>query len=291
MPPIATGASIRSRVVPATAWVIAASRPTSRLNKVDLPALGGPASTTRMPSRSRSAEGRRSAASISAAQCAQVVVPGLGKAFVHIALVGEIEHGLDRGSEAKQRVGPALDLAAEAPPASSIAERRWVSVSAASRSARPSASARSIRPLAKARRVNSPGLGRPQPRRAAKGPQHGRDDRPAAMEVELHHVLAGGAVRARERRARARSRADRRRRGAATSIARRGSSSDRRQRGEGGNRVGTADPDNGDRRRRLAGRQGKDGVAFEHSFLVIPAKSGDSKTAAGQSHCLSDKPY
>ena len=59
-PPSATGASIRSRVVPGMAEVIAASRPTNALRRLDFPAFGGPAMTTRTPSLSRSAGGRAS---------------------------------------------------------------------------------------------------------------------------------------------------------------------------------------------------------------------------------------
>jgi len=49
-----------SRVVPGSAAVIAASSSTKALNRVDFPAFGGPASTTRNPSRSGSARGRAS---------------------------------------------------------------------------------------------------------------------------------------------------------------------------------------------------------------------------------------
>ena len=57
MPPNATGTSIRSRVVPAMSETIAASRDTSALSNVDFPLFGGPAMTTRKPSRSFSAAG------------------------------------------------------------------------------------------------------------------------------------------------------------------------------------------------------------------------------------------
>src|SRR3546814_7644914 len=55
-PLIATGVSIRSRVVPAIGETMATSRPAKAFSRVDLPALGGPASTTRIRSEEHTSE-------------------------------------------------------------------------------------------------------------------------------------------------------------------------------------------------------------------------------------------
>ena len=57
IPARVTGASIRSRVVPAMSVTIATSRSASRLASVDFPLFGGPARTMRTPSRRRSTGG------------------------------------------------------------------------------------------------------------------------------------------------------------------------------------------------------------------------------------------
>ena len=82
------------------------------------------------------------------------------------------------------------------PSASASAARRWLSVSASSRSASPSASVRSMRPFSKARRVNSPGSAARSPSMPAKRVEHRIDHRAAAMALEFHDILAGRAGRA-----------------------------------------------------------------------------------------------
>ncbi len=92
---------------------------------------------------------------------------------------------------------PALHLRPSAPSSWRSAWRRCASVSAATRSASPSTSARSSLPLSKARRVNSPGSASRRPE-APQRRQQRRHRRPAAMDVQLGHVLAGEAGRRRE---------------------------------------------------------------------------------------------
>jgi hypothetical protein len=157
IPPSATGASIRSRVVPAISETIAASRWTSALSKVDLPLLGGPASTTRTPSRSRSARGRASAVPISPASAAMpclVALPPPSPTSSSSEKSSSASTCAESCSTACRHPSTWRD---RCPLAMRIAATRCASVSANSRSASPSASARSIRPLRNARRVNSPG--------------------------------------------------------------------------------------------------------------------------------------
>ena len=52
-----------------------------------------------------------------------------------------------------------------------------------------------MRPASKARRVNSPGSARRKPGRRAELMLHCSNDRPAAVQVQLGHVLAGLGVR------------------------------------------------------------------------------------------------
>ena len=154
-PPIETGRSSTSLVVPASLVTMAASSDSNALNSDDFPALGGPASTTRMPSLNRSVAGRCDVARISP---------------ISSSSSREKDAGSDTSSSSAKSITASIDAARpstrsrhpsirrdKSPPAASSAPRRCNSVSAESKSARPSASARSIRPLLKARRVNSPG--------------------------------------------------------------------------------------------------------------------------------------
>ena len=158
-PPILAGTSIRSRVVPAISETIAASRPTSAFSNVDLPALGGPASTSLMPSCNRSAEGAASCLSISATSAVMdernsLSAPASGTSSSSEKSSSDSVSAAQRNSCSRH---PA-SLREKCPSAINSAARRWDSVSAESRSASPSASLRSIRPFSNARRVNSPAV-------------------------------------------------------------------------------------------------------------------------------------
>ena len=155
-PPIAVGASTRSRVVPATAEVIAASRPAKALSKLDLPALGGPAMTTFMPSLSRSARGRARAAA-SSSWIARTCAPKSGGRWATSPSSEKSSAASTSADKVRMRACQAATCRLSAPPARASAARRCDSVSASSKSASPSASAKSMRPFSKARRVNSPG--------------------------------------------------------------------------------------------------------------------------------------
>ena len=70
-PAIATGTSMTSRVVPAIGVTIARSTSANALIRLDLPAFGGPATTTRTPSRSGSTRGAANNLAMSAANAAR----------------------------------------------------------------------------------------------------------------------------------------------------------------------------------------------------------------------------
>ena len=163
VPPIATGASSRSRVVPAMAEVIATSRSLNALIRLDFPIFGGPAMATRMPSRSRSADGRASQASIGPAIAAKAARKSSGATSASSEKSSDASTRAASASRARRQVSICR---LSAPPASAIAARRCDSVSAWRRSASPSLSARSIRPFSKARHVNSPGCAARRPGRA-----------------------------------------------------------------------------------------------------------------------------
>ena len=162
-PSSATDDAKTSRVVPASGAVMAASLSIKALNSVDFPVLGGPARTTRKPSRNGSTRGRASQAPISPASSAHPSEKPVGRSSPtspssEKSSVASI--AAERPSTQSRQWSTCRD---NAPPAIANAVWRCSSVSAASKSASPSASARSIRPLAKARRVNSPGSARRNP--------------------------------------------------------------------------------------------------------------------------------
>ena len=160
MPAIATGTSIRSRVVPAISETSAASRATNALSKVDLPQLGGPPSTTRRPLRNFSAAGAARIDLIMRESCKQPsVIFDLFNDPTSSSSEKSSSASINADKSSRSLRQPSTALL-NAPPIIALAARRCHSVSAVSKSANPSASFRSIRPLAKARRVNSPASAR-----------------------------------------------------------------------------------------------------------------------------------
>ena len=161
----ANGVSITSRVVPATADTIASSRLANALISVDLPAFGGPAITTDNPSEITSAAGRTSHCSNS---CARSVIPA-----TNFRVTTSPTSTSSSSAKFSSASAPAISVSSwpchaatardTCPLAMPSACTRWLSVSAASKSAKPSASARSIRPFTNARRVNSPASARRNP--------------------------------------------------------------------------------------------------------------------------------
>ena len=166
-PPSAIGRSRTSRVVPATSVTIAASSDSNALKSEDFPAFGGPASTTRTPSRRRSASGRAATCRISPASSATFAEKSSGSAATSSSSAKSITASTAAAST-RTRLRHSLIRRETAPPAACMAPRRCNSVSAESKSPSPSASARSTRPLRKARRVNSPGSASRSPGTAAR---------------------------------------------------------------------------------------------------------------------------
>ena len=155
-PAMPTERSSTSRVVPASGVTIAASSASSALKSEDFPALGGPASITRTPSRKRSASGRPATRRISATRSSVSSVKPGGRPATSSSSAKSMTAST-AAANPRTRLRHSSMRSDRLPPAERRAPCRCNSVSAASRSARPSASARSIRPFAKARRVNSPG--------------------------------------------------------------------------------------------------------------------------------------
>ena len=149
-----------SRVVPASSDTIATSRRASAFSRLDLPALGGPAMTTRKPSRRPlAAAGRQDGARSRRAAWRRQRRP--------CAAASAASRRPRRRSRGRPRSAPAPESARCAPTLVERAQRafglraapgaRCASVSASMRSARPSTSVRSSLPFSKARRANSPG--------------------------------------------------------------------------------------------------------------------------------------
>ena len=209
-PPRSIRTSITSRVVPATSEVSAASRPASAFSSVDLPTFGGPTSATSKPSRTRSAMPAAAQLALASPPATSRRSPAHRREHAgRQLLVGEVDRRLDEGQRPDQPAAASPPPAATArPPSARSACRRCAAVSAASRSPSPSTCARSSRPFSSARRVNSPGSAgrRPGDRRRAP-PAPPRHDRRAAVQLQLGHVLAGEARRARESRSPAPGRA------------------------------------------------------------------------------------
>ena len=150
--------SITSRVVPASAETMAASRLAKAFNRLDLPALGGPASTTRNPSRRISPRWpsanwdvnlpwRLRTASCACATARSDTSPSSEKSIA--ASTSPIAPNTSARKPSNR-----FDCT---PLACAIPWRRCASVSASIRSARPSISAKSSLPFSKARLANSPG--------------------------------------------------------------------------------------------------------------------------------------
>jgi hypothetical protein len=174
-PPRSSRASTTSRVVPARADTIAASRPHQGVQERRLcRRWARPRMATTSPSRSRSPRppSRGAPPSPPGAPAA----PGDGRVQVGRQVLRlELDEGLLPGEQAGQ---PPVHRVERGQAAFGLAQRcrRWAAVSAAIRSATPSAAVRSSLPWTKARRVNSPASAgararpglrpRPRPRRA-----------------------------------------------------------------------------------------------------------------------------
>mmetsp|Transcript_7219 Transcript_7219/g.29989 ORF Transcript_7219/g.29989 Transcript_7219/m.29989 type:complete len:315 (+) Transcript_7219:746-1690(+) len=152
-----------SRVVPGVADTIAAGRCASAFKSEDFPAFGGPASTTRTPSRTVSPavaplffSWRRnsapSAPTLSRASLSTLRTCGTSPSTsspksTHASTAARTEASSSRHRAYRR---------SSAPDSTESAWRRWRDVVAASRSARPSTWVSPRRPAAKARRENSP---------------------------------------------------------------------------------------------------------------------------------------
>ncbi len=87
---------------------------TNTLKSVLFPAFGGPAITTRKPSRSVSARGRSSQRVSSRFQTAQLARE-IGRQGRNVIFVRKVEHRLDRRRQPEHRLTPLLRLAARMP--------------------------------------------------------------------------------------------------------------------------------------------------------------------------------
>ena len=146
-----------SRVVPATALTIASSAPASALSSELLPALGWPAITTLMPSRSR-APWRARCCTAASWPCSRASWP-VASAFCRKSISSSgkssvASTSMRRWISASRSVWISRE---KAPDSERPALRAAASVLASIRSAIASAWARSILPLRKARWLNSPG--------------------------------------------------------------------------------------------------------------------------------------
>ena len=148
-----------SRVVPAIGAVIAASCSINTLKRVLLPEFGGPARTTRKPSRKASARGRVSQSASSLRSVSSLAAKSGGRLATSFSSAKSSTASSAAELSSKRVLQPSTSPE-NAPPAIAMALLRCNSVSAESRSASPSASARSILPWTKARRVNSPEVAR-----------------------------------------------------------------------------------------------------------------------------------
>ena len=197
-PPRSQRTSMASRVVPGTAETIATSRWARALRSVDLPAFGGPASTTTKPSRRRSprcavGQGRGDLPLQIAERCARLRF----QMRRHVALVGEIERGFETRQGGDEPLAPALDKAAES--AFKLTEglaplRLRFGVDQIGQAL----DAAEIHPaVEKGAAGEFAGLRCAAAVEGAERPQHRRAHGKAAVQVQLRLVLAGKAVRAR----------------------------------------------------------------------------------------------
>ena len=183
--------SMISLVVPGAASTIAASRPASAFNKLDLPALGGPISTTAIPSRMRSPR-LPSLRCRSISPC--IVATSPRTAAARPAGKSSSEKSISASRRAIAAINRRLQPLYSRPSSPSSCRnacRCCAAVSAAIRSASASAWVRSSLPCRNARRVELSGFRRPQPREAAQRRQYRRAHRPSAVHVQLRDVFAG----------------------------------------------------------------------------------------------------
>ena len=181
-----------SRVVPASAETIAASRRASALSRLDLPAFGGPSSATRKPSR-------RISPRCPSSRCAAISVREHRGPLSCFGEATTPTHRLRRRNRLPLRSAPRSRSAASASRRrASKARRRLVPVPGGagllfrhrSRSARPSTWARSSLPFSKARRTNSPGSARRHPAISPSAARIAAIDRATAVDLELDDILA-----------------------------------------------------------------------------------------------------
>ena len=156
-PPSSSRASTTSRVVPARAETIAASRPTSAFNREDFPAFGAPRIATTTPSRNRSPRPASARCALISAASAVAATPTASSNPAGKSSSSNSMKASCRASNAVSRAAQPPYSLASAPSAWRSAWRRCPAVSAATRSTIPSAAVRSSLPCRKARRVNSPG--------------------------------------------------------------------------------------------------------------------------------------
>ena len=188
-----------SRVVPGSGVTIATSRRAIALTRLDLPALGGPSTTTSAPSRTRSP--RRSArwSTISCRDRArQSAQASLAHRRRHVLLVGEIQLGLDQRPRPDQPLPPALIEPRDTRPSPAAAPAAAAPRSPPHQVGQP-LDLGQVQPLvAEGPPGELAGLGRPKAGQVAQRRQHRRDHRPPAVNVQLGHILAGEARRRRK---------------------------------------------------------------------------------------------
>ena len=187
-----------SRVVPASSDTIATSRRASALSRLDLPTLGGPASTTRKPSRITSPRCPSSRwRTISACSASPSVRALRDRVARHVGLVGEVDRCFHqrRGSDQPlppARVEPAqrpLSLAQRLAPLGPRLGIDEIGQALDAGEVQLAVLEGAARELA--------GLRQPAALDRADRREHRLDHRPAAVHLQLGHVLAGLAFRAR----------------------------------------------------------------------------------------------
>ena len=156
-----------SRVVPAIGVTMASSAPAKALSSEDLPALGCPAITTRMPSRSK-APWRAAPSTLASAACRPSSCPwasALRKKSISSSGKSSVA-----STNRRRRTKPSRSWSTsreKSPASERTALRAAASVLASIKSAIASACTRSILSLRKARSLNSPACARRRPGRQA----------------------------------------------------------------------------------------------------------------------------
>ena len=162
-PSISMVSRIASRVVPGISVTIAVSSPVSRFNRLDLPTLGCPTSTTRMPSRNK-LPCEADISTFSTCACITSSLPWISPCPTNsISSSGksmEASTSMRRVIRASTRPCTALE---KSPCRDRMAHRAASPVLASIMSATLSACARSSLLLRNARKVNSPGWARRAP--------------------------------------------------------------------------------------------------------------------------------